>query len=160
MKKRGTLFAYILIGFGLFFLFREWQLPVFTDFYSWITLLIIVGLAMVIHSYTSKAYDNLFPGTLLLGIGIHLHGMRHYGWWIDHWGVYLLLIGIALLIKSTKMKDGWFIGAMLTVFSLSLIFSVPFPEWLSWLYPAMDYLERLWPVILILLGIYLLKRKK
>ncbi|MFC2948501.1 LiaI-LiaF-like domain-containing protein [Virgibacillus sediminis] len=160
MNKRNSLIAYILIGIGIYFLFREWRLPLFTDFYSWTTLLIIVGLALVIHGYTSKLYDNLFSGSLLLGIGIHLHGNQHYQWWIDHWGVYLLLVGLAFIIKSTKTKDGFITGLLLTSLSILLIFSIQLPEWLSWIYIMSDFLENFWPLILIFIGIYLLKRKK
>ncbi|NAP01314.1 hypothetical protein FRY77_35830, partial [Halomonas sp. MG34] len=123
MKKQNALPAYILIGIGIFFLLRQLKLPIITDFYSWQTIIIIIGLALLIHSYTSKSYHNLFSGSVLLGIGIHLHGIQHYDFWIDHWAVYPLIIGIAFLVRRTKVKQGLFPGVILTAVSILLIFS-------------------------------------
>ncbi|GAQ16742.1 membrane protein [Oceanobacillus picturae] len=160
MKKQNALPAYILIGIGIFFLLRQLKLPIITDFYSWQTIIIIIGLALLIHSYTSKSYHNLFSGSILLGIGIHLHGIQHYDFWIDHWAVYPLIIGIAFLVRRTKVKQGLFPGVILTVVSILLIFSVSLPPWLDWVYQVIDTLEQFWPVVLILIGLYLLMKRK
>ncbi|WP_042223315.1 LiaI-LiaF-like domain-containing protein [Oceanobacillus manasiensis] len=160
MKKQNALPAYILIGIGIFFLLRQLKLPIITDFYSWQTIIIIIGLALLIHSYTSKSYHNLFSGTILLGIGIHLHGIQHYDFWIDHWAVYLLIIGIAFLVRRTKVKQGLFPGVILTALSILLIFSVSLPPWFDWFYLVIDTLEQFWPVVLIVIGLYLLMKRK
>lgn len=160
MKKQNALPAYILIGIGIFFLLRQLKLPIITDFYSWQTIIIIIGLALLIHSYTSKSYHNLFSGSILLGIGIHLHGIQHYDFWIDHWAVYPLIIGIAFLVRRTKVKQGLFPGVILTAVSILLIFSVSLPPWLDWFYQVIDTLEQFWPVVLILIGLYLLMKRK
>ncbi|CDO01722.1 hypothetical protein BN988_00163 [Oceanobacillus picturae] len=160
MKKQNALPAYILIGIGIFFLLRQLKLPIITDFYSWQTIIIIIGLALLIHSYTSKSYHNLFSGSILLGIGIHLHGIQHYDFWIDHWAVYPLIIGIAFLVRRTKVKQGLFPGVILTAVSILLIFSVSLPPWLDWVYQVIDTLEQFWPVVLILIGLYLLMKRK
>ncbi|GAB3050088.1 LiaI-LiaF-like domain-containing protein [Virgibacillus ainsalahensis] len=160
MKRQNSLIAYILIGIGIFFLLKELKVPIITDFYSWTTLLIIVGLALIIHSYRARKYQNLFVGTIVLGMGIHLHGMNHYSFWIDHWAAYPLIIGIAFLIRYTKTKKGLFPGVLLIAVSILLIFSIQLPEWLSWIYLVIDFTEKFWPVILIVVGLYLLKKKK
>ncbi|AVQ99537.1 hypothetical protein OBCHQ24_11105 [Oceanobacillus iheyensis] len=160
MKKQNALPAYILIGIGIFFLLRQLKLPIITDFYSWQTIIIIIGLALLIHSYTSKSYHNLFSGSVLLGIGIHLHGIQHYDFWIDHWAVYPLIIGIAFLVRRTKVKQGLFPGVILTAVSILLIFSVSLPPWLDWVYQVIDTLEQFWPVVLIVIGLYLLMKRK
>ncbi|MGP4064915.1 LiaI-LiaF-like domain-containing protein [Oceanobacillus sp. M65] len=160
MKKQNALPAYILIGIGIFFLLRQLKLPIITDFYSWQTIIIIIGLALLIHSYTSKSYHNLFSGSVLLGIGIHLHGIQHYDFWIDHWAVYPLIIGIAFLVRRTKVKQGLFPGVILTAVSILLIFSVSLPPWLDWVYQVIDTLEQFWPVVLIIIGLYLLMKRK
>jgi hypothetical protein len=160
VKKQNALPAYILIGIGIFFLLRQLKLPIITDFYSWQTIIIIIGLALLIHSYTSKSYHNLFSGSVLLGIGIHLHGIQHYDFWIDHWAVYPLIIGIAFLVRRTKVKQGLFPGVILTAVSILLIFSVSLPPWLDWVYQVIDTLEQFWPVVLIVIGLYLLMKRK
>ncbi|UJL44984.1 hypothetical protein KFZ58_11170 [Virgibacillus sp. NKC19-16] len=160
MKKRNSLAAYILIGIGLFFLLRQLRIPIFTDFYSLPTLLIIIGVSLLLYSYTKKKYQLLFMGTIILSIGIHLHGLQHYSFWIDHWAVYLLIIGIAFIIRYMQTRDGLFAGILLIGISIILIFSIEVPEWLDWIYIVIDYIEDYWPIALIIIGIYLLRKKK
>ena len=160
MKKQNTFAAYLLIGVGAYFLLRQLKVPIVTDFYSWPTLLIIVGLALLIHSYTSRNYQNLFIGTIVLGLGIHFHGVAHYTFWIDHWAVYLLIVGIAFIIRYVHTKDGLFPGVLLIAFSIIMIFSINLPVWFDWIYIVIDYIETFWPAMLIIIGIYLLLKKK
>lgn len=160
MKNQNSLLAYILIGIGLFFLLRELKLPIITDFYSWQTLLIIVGLAFLVHSYRSKSYDQIFIGVLILGIGIHLHGVVHYSFWIDHWGVYLVIIGAAFILRYFKTKSGLLPGAALLVLGGLLIYSRQFNEYFYWMYDLLSLIERFWPVLLIIIGFIWLKKGK
>lgn len=160
MKKKHTFSGFLLIGIGLYFLLRQLELPIITDFYSWPTLLIIIGLAFLIHCYTSKEYQNLFAGTIILGLGIHFHGVGHYSFWIDNWGVYLLIVGIAFVVRFLKTKKGLVPGLIFIVLSLIIIFAVNLPPYLDWIYPGLELLEKFWPIVLIACGIYFLKRKK
>lgn len=160
MKKQHSIGAYILIGIGVFFLLRQLKIPILTNFYSWQTIVIIIGLALLIHSYKTKSYQNIFSGTVILGIGIHFHGLEHYAFWIDHWAVYILIIGLAFLIRYMKTKDGFLYGILLTGLAILLLFPVQLPNWLSWVYTLFDFVERFWAVILIIIGIYLLRRGK
>lgn len=160
MKKQHTFAGYLLIGIGLYFLFSKLELPLFTDFYSWPTLFIIIGLAFLIHSYKTKDYQNLFSGTVILGLGIHFHGVNHYPFWIDHWGIYPLIVGVAFIVRFLKTKEGLLPGLILIVLSLILIFSVNLPPYLNWIYQILELIERFWPIALIGIGIYFLKRKK
>ena len=160
MKKKHAFAGFLLIGIGLYFLLRQLEIPIITDFYSWPTLLIIIGLAFLIHSYTSKEYQNLFSGTIILGLGIHFHGVNHYSFWIDGWGVYLLIVGIAFIVRFLKTKKGLVPGLVLVGLSLIMIFAVNLPPYLNWIYQVLDIAEQYWPVVLIVIGVYLLKRKK
>lgn len=160
MKRQNSFAAYILIGIGVYFLLRELKIPIITDFYSWPTLLIIIGLALLIHSYTSKDYQHLFSGTIVLGLGIHFHGIEHYVFWIDHWAIYPLIVGIAFIVRAIRTKKGFFPGILLTGLSIIMIFSVQLPATFNWIYDITAFLERFWPIILIGIGIYWLKKKK
>lgn len=160
MKKQNAFAAYLLIGVGAFFLLKQLKVPILTDFYSWQTLLIIVGLALLIHSYTSKHYQNLFTGTIILGLGIHFHGVSHYAFWIDHWAVYPLIIGIAFIVRFIHTKHGLFPGLLLITIAIIMIFSIQLPIWFNWIYIVIDFIEKFWPILLIVLGIYLLTKKK
>ncbi|TFJ93971.1 hypothetical protein E4U82_03930 [Lentibacillus salicampi] len=160
MKRQHSFAAYILIGIGVYFLLRELKIPIITDFYSWPTLLIIIGIALLIHSYTARDYQHLLSGTIVLGLGIHFHGLNHYTFWIDHWAVYPLMVGIAFIIRGLRTKSGIFTGIIISAISIFLIFSVQLPAAFGWVYDVTSLLERFWPIILIIIGIYWLKRKK
>jgi uncharacterized membrane protein len=159
MKNKNTLTAYLLIGIGLYFLLRQLKLPIFTDFYSWPTILIIIGLALLIYSFQIKDYNQLFSGTLLLGLGIHFHGIRHYSFWIDHWAMYPLIIGIAFLVKYMKTKQGLVPGLVLIIIACIFIFSLNIPSWFSWVNDIVNFINVYWPIVLVAIGIYLLKKK-
>lgn len=157
MKKQHQFAGYLLIGIGLYFLMRQFKIPIFTDFYSWPTLLIIIGIALVVHSYSTRDYNNLFSGTILLGLGIHFHGLNHYTFWINHWAVYPLIVGIAFLVRFFKTKRGLFLGLFLIIISLIMIYSVKLPNGFA---VVLDYIESYWPIVLIIIGIYYLTKKK
>src|SRR5699024_1106171 len=106
MEKQNTFVGYLLIGIGVFFLFKHLKIPIVTDFYSWPTLLMMIGILFLIQSSKTKHSNYLFTGTLLLGLGIHFHGVKHYSFWIDHWAVYVFLVGIAYIVQSLKTKKG------------------------------------------------------
>ncbi|WP_174613955.1 LiaI-LiaF-like domain-containing protein [Virgibacillus ihumii] len=160
MKKRNTFAAYLLIGVGIYFLLRKLEIPIITDFYSWPTLLIIIGIALLLYSYTANDYQHLFSGTLILGIGVHFHGVTHYNFWIDHWAVYLLIVGIAFIVRAIRTKKGFLLGIVLIGLAILFIFSIQLPGMFDWVYEVADLLETFWPIFLIGLGIYWLKRKK
>ncbi|MBU8565702.1 hypothetical protein KM914_04510 [Virgibacillus pantothenticus] len=160
MKKQNTLTAYLLIGIGLFFLLQQLNIPIFNNFYSWQTIIIVIGLVLLIHSYITKNYQNLFSGTILLGLGIHFYGLAYYSFWIDHWAMYVLIVGIAFIVRFFQTKEGVIPGLLLIAFSLIMIFSVQLPTWFNWIYSIVDLMERFWPVLLIIIGFYLLKGRK
>jgi len=120
----------------------------------------ITGIALLLHSFSTKDYQHLFGGTFIAGLGIHFHGAQHVLNWPDHWAVYPLLVGIALLIRSFWTKRQLIIGIILTGITAFIIFSERIPEWLHWIDYPTDVMNRFWPIILILLGFYLLKRKR
>ncbi|CEI83913.1 hypothetical protein BN997_03839 [Oceanobacillus oncorhynchi] len=159
MKRKHSLLAYLCIGIGIFLLLRELRVPFFVDLYSWQSFLIVIGIGIIIHSYTTKTYQNLFIGTLLFGIGIHLHGVKHYSFWIDDWSVYFIIIGLAFIIRYTKTKKGFFLGLFSILLGLLFLFSEQLSIYTSWLEPIVSLLERFWPILLILLGMFMLKRK-
>ncbi len=160
MKNQNAFIAYLLIGVGTYFLIKQLDLSFFNTFYSWPTILIIVGIVFLLHSYSAHEYQNIFTGVLLLGLGIHFHGLENYDFWLDHWSVYALIAGIAFVIRYFQTKKGLVPGLILIVISILLIFSVAFPEQFAWFYSILEFLETFWPIFLIGFGFYLLFRKK
>ncbi|HEY4601152.1 MAG TPA: DUF5668 domain-containing protein [Cerasibacillus sp.] len=160
MKKQHLFTSYLLIGIGVFFLLRQLKVPIFTDFYSWPTFLIIIGFAFLIYSFKAKEYGQLFTGTFLLGLGIHFHGVKHYDFWIDHWAMYVLILGIAFFVRFLKTKEGLLQSVILSGFALFMIYSNAIPLQFPWMNDAFHLLETYWPVALIITGLLLLLRHK
>lgn|SRR5690625_3832732 len=156
LKRNHLFLAYVLIGIGLYFLLKQINIPFpfIENLTSWPTLIIIIGIALLLHSYAVRDYENLFSGTIVLGIGIHLHGLQNYTNWINHWAVYLLIVGIAFIVRFFKTKNNFFIGLMCVVISILFIFPINTP-----LLRKIHSYDIVWPIGLIMLGIYLLRRK-
>lgn len=159
MKKQSNLTAYLLIVIGAYFLLEQFNLPFLSDFSAWPTLIILIGIAFLLNSFTTKDYGNLFSGILILGLGVHFHGLNTYPNWIEHWAVYPFIIGIAYLIRFFKTKNGLIPGLLLVGFSSIMIFSITMPSWFNFVYYISDLLERFWPIAIIILGVYILKKK-
>lgn len=133
--------------------------PVLDNFNSWSSLLVLIGIAFLFHTYFNRDASNLFSGVLLIGLGIHFYGLENYTNWIDHWAAYPFIIGIAYTIRGLCTKKGIIFGIILTVFSSLLLFSIQIPSVFNFIYQFGDFLEKYWPIIIIILGVYLLKRK-
>ncbi|MDY0408593.1 hypothetical protein [Paracerasibacillus soli] len=96
----------------------------------------------------------------MIGLGVHFHGLEHYSFWIDHWAAYPLIVGIALFLRALKTKRGFFISIILIGISLLMIFTIQIPEWFQWIYTVLGFLEQYWPIVLILIGAYILIKRK
>lgn len=160
MKKQSSFIAYILIGIGVYFLIQQLDLVLFQKFYSWPTFLLIIGIAFLIHSFSTKEYHNIFVGVLLVGLGIHFHGLENYGFWFNHWSAYCLIVGLAFLARFWKTREGFLPGVILIGIAILMIFSVTLPSWFQWIYRVAEFLETFWPVALIAIGVYFLRFKK
>lgn len=160
MKKRNPFIAYVLIIIGVFFLLRQLKIPILTNFYSWQTILIVIGGGLLFYSFLKDNGKNLFSGTLLFGLGIHFYGMEHYHFWSHHWGMFPLIIGIAYFVRAFKTKKGFLVGSLLILLSVFMIYSTSFHTYLYWLDDVIDLIKQYWAILLILLGIYMLMRKK
>lgn len=159
MKKQNILTAYILIGIGVYFLSKQFDIPFLTPFYGWPTLLMIVGVALLLHSFRTKDGQNIFMGVIILGLGIQFHGQHNYAFWSDHWAIYILIIGIAFIIRAFWTKEGVLTGIILTLLASMFIFSWSLPHWLASPLQSLQHIHTLWPIVIIILGIYLLTKK-
>ncbi|MEQ6375754.1 DUF5668 domain-containing protein [Bacillaceae bacterium S4-13-56] len=158
MKKQNSFVGMVLIGIGAFFLLKELALPLFTNFYSWPTIVIIIGISMLLHSYMSKQYSNLLLGAILFGIGVHFHMITYYSFWPNHWGMVPLIIGLSFLVQYQKAKKGLIPGLILLAIALMAIFSTQQPGWFQWIHVTVNYAVNYWPILLIIAGFYFIYR--
>ncbi|WP_079530428.1 LiaI-LiaF-like domain-containing protein [Halobacillus hunanensis] len=160
MKNTDSFAGFLLIGLGLYFLLRQFNIPFLNPFYSWPTILMIIGVAFLLHSYIAHDFANIFTGVLLLGLGVHFHGQAHYSFWIDHWGVYPFIIGIALLLRSFKTKSGLLPGLILMAIAIFALVTTSNPIWFRVINILFDWIESFWPIVLIGFGAYLIYKKR
>ncbi|MGP4074564.1 LiaI-LiaF-like domain-containing protein [Halobacillus sp. K22] len=158
MTKQNSFIGFLLIGFGLYFLLRQLNIPYLSEFYSWPTLLFIIGAAFLLHSYIAKDHSSLFTGALMLGFGVHFHAIHHLAFWKDDWPFYLLVIGVAFLIRYAGAKKGLIPALLFLGFGFFALFWPVNPEWFQWIQTGFQTIIRYWPLVLIVSGLYLLKK--
>lgn len=160
MKKQSVFPGIVLIGIGLYFLLDQLHFTALQAFYSWPTLLVIIGVAFLAQAYTSRDYQNILPGVILTGIGVHFHLISLLDIWPDHWAMFTLIIGVAFLLRYQQTKTGLLPGLLLLVLSIVTLFYQEVVGWLSWVGSVVQLVEKYWPVVLIAAGVYLLFIKK
>ncbi|ELK47157.1 DUF5668 domain-containing protein [Halobacillus sp. BAB-2008] len=159
MTKQNSLIGFLFIGFGVYFLLRHLNIPELIPFYSWSSLLVIIGIALLLHSYVAKDYSNLSTGALVTGLGVHFTLQAHTSFWIDHWAVYLWIIGISFLLYYSKTKRGLIPAIVCITIGLFAVFTPGTPAWSLWVQRIVNVLERFWPVVLIAYGMYVIRKK-
>lgn len=158
MKKQNILYGVVLIGIGAYFLLNQFHFAYAHQLYSWPTILIFIGIAFLIQSHFGKDPNSLFPAVILIGLGIHFHAVYHIPHWPSGWPVYLFIVGLAFIIRASyTKKNGFFMGLILIIIGLLGMFD-QFVQ--HFLFHFTGYINQFWPILLILIGIYILIKKK
>lgn len=160
MKKQNVLPGIILIGFGLYFLLQQLEVHIFPGFYTWPTFLVIIGVALLGQAYSAKEYNNILPGVILFGFGLHFHMINLFSSWPDQIGMFVLIIAIGMLLRYQKTKVGLFQALFLLAVSGLVLFYNKVVSWLGLLESSASLIWRFWPAILLFAGVYLLFIKK
>jgi hypothetical protein len=160
LKNQRIFPAIILIGFGAYFFLQQTQLNVFKEFYTWPTLLLIVGIAFLGQAYIAKDYEAILPGTILLGFGIHFHVVHKLDVWPDHIGAFVLILALGFLLRYQKLRTGLVNGLLFLVLAGLLLFYDKMIGWFGLIENGMSLAWKFWPAILILIGIILLFKKE
>ncbi|WP_338451453.1 DUF5668 domain-containing protein [Niallia oryzisoli] len=162
MKNARIFPGIILIGFGIFFFLQQANLPLFAEFMTWPTLLMIVGIAFLCQGYGGNDYEAILPGVILTGFGFHFHVVNRLSLWPDALGVFILIIALGFLLRYQKTRNGLFQGVLFLALAGLLLFYNQVMSWFGLLENNITTFSKFWPVALILVGVYLLffKRKK
>jgi hypothetical protein len=157
--KRQSIFPGVLfIGIGLYYLFQTLNLPFSDHLMNWQVILIVIGLAMIIQGSIAKEGNMLFPGILLLGLGVHFYFVTKIAVWPDSWGMYTLILSAAYLVTYYKTKKSGLIPGLLLL-ALSII-ELLYSGLELWLNSTFSFVGKFWPLALIAIGIYLVSKKK
>ncbi|MCJ8007009.1 hypothetical protein ACFFF5_00175 [Lederbergia wuyishanensis] len=160
MKKKSYLSGVILIGFGIYFLFQQYHFSLFEGFYSWSTLLFIVGLGFLANGYLGKAYESILPGVVLTGLGLHFHIANKLDTWPDHSGIFLLLVALGILLTYVKTGTNLFQGIIFLAMATLLLFFDRLLVWANQQGHNLSSISQFWPFLFIILGAYFLFFKK
>ncbi|HLU23153.1 LiaI-LiaF-like domain-containing protein [Lederbergia graminis] len=160
MKKKSYLTGCIFLSFGIYFLLQHYHISLFQGFYTWPTLLIIIGLGFLVNGYVGKDYDSILPGVILTGIGIHFHITNNLPVWPEHSGIFLLLIALGLLLRYVKTGSGLFSGILFLTAAILLLFFDKIVTWANNFGYNLSFLHNIMPLIFIGIGIYLIYSKK
>ncbi len=151
-RGRTRTFGWIVLIIGTILLVSHYH-PISLD---WTAVLMIIGIGLFVAGILQKDHGAVFPGTFLFLFGL-LFSLKNsriilMDWW-ELWPVILLLLGIAFLahyIFDTDRKGRLLPGILLIAIAFLLLF-VPF----CW-YDIFYWVSKLWPVILIITGLYLI----
>lgn len=161
MKNQRIFPGIILLGFGLYFFWQQTNITLFSEFMTWPTLLMIVGIAFLCQGYSGKDYEAIFPGVILTGFGFHFHVVDKFSIWPDASGALLLFIALGSVLRSQKTGNGLFQGILFLSLAGLIIFYNKILGWFGLLKNNVDAVAQYWPILLIIIGTYLLffKRK-
>lgn len=160
MKSQRIFPGIILIGFGAYFFLQQSGFTIFQSFYTWPTLLMIMGIAFLCQGYIGRDYEAIFPGVILLGFGVHFHVVGHLAFWPNQIGTFILIIAIAFFLRYQKTRTGLIQGILFLILALFSLFYDKIAHYLGILENGVSLGKKFWPIILIIVGVYSLVIKK
>ena len=161
MKNQRIFPGVILIGFGAYFLLQQLGITIFQSFFSWPTLLIIVGLAFLGQGYMAKDNEAILPGVIMTGFGLHFQLINRVSIWPQNTiGMLILTISIGFFLRFQKTNNGLFQAFLFLLIAVLLLFYAKIAGYLGLLQNGMSIVWKFWPALLIMIGIYFLLKKK
>jgi hypothetical protein len=161
MKNQRIFPGVILIGFGAYFLLQQMGITIFQAFFTWPTLLIIVGLAFLGQGYTAKEHEAILPGVIMTGFGLHFHLVNRLSIWPHNTiGMLILIISIGCFLRFQKTSNGLFQAFLFLLIAVLLLFYTKIAGNLGLLQNGVSIVWKFWPALLIIIGIYFLLKKK
>jgi hypothetical protein len=160
MKSKQALPGIILVVIGLYLLSQQFNftLPYSDIILMWPSILLLIGLVLSWQGFSNRDDHKMFSGTILLGLGILFHGVITFNYWTYQWPYFTLIISVAFFLKYfVNKRDGITAGVVLLIISVSAMFFSTITQWMNSIYSGFD---SLWPIILIIIGLYLLFFRK
>lgn len=150
MKRPALLPGLILLGLGTYFLLKQLHILELGHILSWPSILIIIGLSFIICSFSGWDRMLILPGGILLSLGVHFLGLHAWAGWPTHWSIYPGAVGIGFLLTYIRTQEPTFLIPAGVLLAMPTIFYV---------FGGLHMLQQWWPVVLILVGAYLLFKR-
>lgn len=160
MKSHSLFAGVILIGFGIYYFLSQSNIEIFLGFYSWPSILCIIGIAFLLQAYKAHNNEAILPGIIFLGFGIHFHVIQTFKLWPNDLGIFILIISLGLLLQASKTKTGMLPGILLLAVSLFLLFKEKMLSLLGVVQTGLGTSFPIWSILLVGLGVALLFFKK
>ncbi|HZW05027.1 MAG TPA: DUF5668 domain-containing protein [Anaerolineaceae bacterium] len=158
-RKSAVIPGIILILIGLAFLAIE-LVPGLADqvdlSFSWPMIIIGIGVIMLVLAFSLNEPGLVIPATITGGIGsllFYQNTTGDWGSWAYAWALIPGFVGIGLVLYS--LWEGKRGDELQTGIVMTLISGLAFLLFGSFLGPF-DEIGQFWPVLLVLLGVYLL----
>ncbi|WP_053367302.1 LiaI-LiaF-like domain-containing protein [Bacillus sp. FJAT-27245] len=160
MKNQQLFPGIVLIGFGAYFFLEQSGVSFLQNYFTWPTLLIIVGVAFLGQGYFTRDHDAILPGIILTGFGLHFHVAGKVPFWPAHIGSFIAIIAIGFLLRYQKTGNGLFQGLLFLLVTILLLFTDKVGAWLGIVQSNMSLAWKFWPVLLIAIGAWFVFGKR
>ncbi len=155
MKRDNIVWGIILIAIGGFFLLNQFMPGLFGGF-SWPWILLGLGGIFTLASLIGRVGGLMIPGVILLGLGgIFTYQMNTGDWdsWAYVWALLPALAGLGMLIGGLYDRELSHArpAALLMILGGLILFAI-----FGGFFGLDMGLMRYWPVLLILLGLWVL----
>lgn len=162
MKRDSLVWGIILIALGVVFLLNQ-LFPQILAGFSWPWILVALGGLFVLGSLVGRVGGLMVPGVILLGLGgIFLYQTRTGNWesWAYIWGLIPAFAGLGMLIGGfydAELRKAR--PAALIMIIVGLVLFAVFGGVFGSIFGLSADILRFWPVLLILLGLWVLFRE-
>lgn len=160
MKNRQLFPGIVLIGFGAYFFLEQSGIELLKKYYTWPTLLLIVGIAFLCQGYLTRDHDAILPGTILTGLGAHFHLAGKVESWPPDTGTFMAFIALGFLLRYQKTGTGLFQGLLFLAVAIMLIFTDKVGALFGQAGDSMALIWKFWPAILLAIGAWLVFAKR
>lgn len=94
------------------------DIQLFEGLFSWQMSLIVIGVSLLISGHFERDHSTILPGTILIGLGIHLLYAPKFASWPSHSTMFLLIIALGLFLTSISTKSGYIQSIIVFLFAL------------------------------------------
>ena len=162
VSKNSRLFGgllLILIGLGIF-LIRTIQIPAqWSSFFSgWPMILVGIGFGLLVLGLLLGSPDMSVPASIMLGLGgifLYQNSTNEWESWSYVWSLIPGFVGIGIIISGLlKWRIKEEVREGLRLLLISAVLFIIFGSLLG----GIKILGNLWPIVLILLGLWIIVR--
>ena len=149
---RANVVGIFLIVAGLLLLLRKIDLPMADRFGTWEFILFLTGVVMLVIAHFRSNRNLMLWAGLITGMSLHMWAKANVDGWPDHWFFLFIIVGAAFLLVFASQKDrrSGIIGILLILTGIAAWPGLP---WVA------GSLNNYWPVLLVVLGIFLITKK-